>query len=182
MSSLPGYSELSRANAWDVLDDASAIMADNHTCWNDGHLPTLTACPFTASSETINRSQRSSRQFMFRIAAFVLIQNAQTVLILVSDPPLRKLLAGVVFDAQCVFVQAISSLSTARESATVANWKRERLAQHQLVAEELFPTSTKELVGSVVEAYKKAARLHHTHSANHSSDPDLPGRIHPRHA
>ena len=82
-SSQPGYSESAPANAWDVFDDPLAIMADNHTCWNDGQQPILPACPFTASSETINQSQRSSRQFLFRVAAFVLIQNAQTILILV---------------------------------------------------------------------------------------------------
>ena len=122
--------ERNAAESVELFDDPSAIMAGNDTCWQES-VPSSSpsGCPF-ASTKPV--SPVSAKQWSYRLAVFVAIQNIQVMLFFTAK-----------------------NWNNSHEDGSEKEWVRKRIQQHKLVAESIFPTSALERVQQQARAIQE---------------------------
>lgn len=134
------YDETSTEEAVEQVDPS--IMASNATCWQD-QMPELNSdCPFVygITDEWRAKSKRTSTQSLHRLVCFVVLENFQLILL-----------------------YAMIKRTSAKDGNIHEKWKATRLAQHSLIADEIFPPEASNQIYSVVEASMRARRMKHVH-------------------
>lgn len=143
------YDEMSSEQAVEKVDPW--IMASNATCWQTG-MPQLDIdCPFVhgITDEWRATSERSSTQSLHRLICFVILQNLQVMLL-----------------------YAMMKWNRSKDGGIQEKWKAVRLAQHSLVADQIFPPDASDQIYSVVEATLARRRLKHHMEHMHAAVPD----------
>ena len=130
------YDEASSEEAVEDVDPS--IMASNATCWQDPMPELNTDCPFVQgiTEEWKQKSERTSNQGLHRVVCFVVLENIQVVLL-----------------------YAMIKWNQAKDGNIQEKWKAARLAQHSLIAEQLFPPEASDQIYSVVEATLARGRM-----------------------
>lgn len=134
------YDESSSEQAVETVDPS--IMASNATCWQQ-QMPELNSdCPFVQAitneslAEWRAKSQRTSTQSLHRLVVFVVLQNLQVILLYVMN-----------------------KWNHAKDGDTEDKWRAARLAQHSLVADQIFPPEASDQIYSVVAATLARGRM-----------------------
>lgn len=134
------YDEMNSEQAFEIVDPS--IMASNATCWQD-QMPELSSdCPFVQAitdesmAEWRAKSQRTSTQSLHRLIFFVVLQNIQVILL-----------------------YTMIKWNRAKDGDVEEKWKAARLAQHSLVADQIFPPEASDQIYSVVAATMARGRL-----------------------
>jgi hypothetical protein len=123
------YDEASSAAAFEPV--GITIAAPNTSCWQPP-IPALnTDCPFAQENldEWNEKSSRTPEQALHRVVCFVVLENFQVILL-----------------------YAMIKWNQSKNGNVQEKWRAARLAQHSLIAEQLFPPSSSDKVFSVVGA------------------------------
>lgn len=130
------YDEASSVGAFETVDNS--IAAPNTSCWQPPIPELNTDCPFAQDNldEWREKSSRTPEQALHRVVCFVILENLQVILL-----------------------YAMIKWNQSYNFNIQEKWTNARLAQHSLIADQLFPPLASDKVFSVVGASKVRARI-----------------------
>jgi hypothetical protein len=123
------YDEASSVAAFEPV--GITLAAPNTSCWQDPVPELNTGCPFAQENldDWEDKSSRTPEQSLHRVVCFVILENVQVMLL-----------------------YAMIKWNQSKNGNVQEKWRAARLAQHSLIAEQLFPPSSSDKVFSVVGA------------------------------
>ena len=130
------YDEASSVGALETVDNS--IAAPNTSCWQPPIPELNTDCPFAQDNleEWREKSSRTPEQALHRVVCFVILENVQVILL-----------------------YAMIKWKQSHNFNIQEKWRLARLAQHSLIADQLFPPETSDKVFSVVGASRVATKF-----------------------